>query len=135
MLPLHRPYDDHITPEADGAQALFGDEQVNTYIANEQYYPFVTRSGGLQSAAMWWSGNPSTRTAAAGYPCQRYNAQGVQWHRISGQHLYRQRTRRGQARQPGRRRFIVVWRSEGQDGSSGGVYAQRYDAAGATAGQ
>ena len=30
--------------------------------------------------------------------------------------------------------FVVVWRSEGQDGSGGGVYAQRFDAAGAALG-
>ena len=30
--------------------------------------------------------------------------------------------------------FVVVWTSAGQDGSLGGVYGQRYDAAGATAG-
>jgi VCBS repeat-containing protein len=30
--------------------------------------------------------------------------------------------------------FVVVWRSEGQDGSSGGVYARRYDDSGATLG-
>ena len=30
--------------------------------------------------------------------------------------------------------FIVTWRSEGQDLSSGGIYAQRYDAAGNTVG-
>lgn len=30
--------------------------------------------------------------------------------------------------------FVVAWRSEGQDGSGGGVYAQRFDAAGARLG-
>ncbi|MBK7954247.1 MAG: hypothetical protein IPK02_09950 [Candidatus Accumulibacter sp.] len=126
----------NITPEADGAQALFGDEQVNTFIANDQYYPFVR---GLQGAnagsyVVVWQSNLQDGDGW-GIFAQRYNAQGVQ---VGSEFQVNTYTPAAQTEAKlaslADGGFVVVWRSEGQDGSSGGVYGQRYDASGAPAG-
>ena len=71
-----------VTPELDGASRLFGEQQVNSYEADQQTTPAVSSLQGPN---------------AGGY--------------------------------------VVVWRSDGaQDGSSYGVFGQRYDAKGAAVG-
>ena len=126
----------NITPEIDGASALSGDEQVNTFIANDQYYPFVARlaGGNAGSYVVVWQSNLQDGNGW-GIHGQRYNAQGVQVGTEFQVNTYAYNTQTAAhvaALADGG--FVVVWRSEGQDGSSGGVYAQRFGADGAPAG-
>ncbi|HRL76514.1 MAG TPA: PKD domain-containing protein, partial [Candidatus Accumulibacter phosphatis] len=125
-----------ISPEDDGAQPLFGDEQVNTYEAGDQYYPRVVGLEGPNAGSyvvVWRS--PGEDGSGNGVFAQRYNADGVQ----VGTEFQVNTYASNEQTEPmvaslANGGFVVVWRSEGQDGSSGGVYAQRYGADGSAAG-
>ncbi|MCM8611447.1 hypothetical protein, partial [Accumulibacter sp.] len=125
-----------ITPEDEGVQPLTSDEQVNTYMPGDQYYPRVVGLEGPNAGSyvvVWRS--PTEDGSGTGVFAQRYNAQGVE---VGTEFQVNTYASNDQAEPMvaslANGGFVVVWRSEGQDGSSGGVYAQRYDLNGAPAG-
>ncbi|HNH93231.1 MAG TPA: hypothetical protein PK279_12395, partial [Accumulibacter sp.] len=126
----------NVTPEIDGAQALTGDEQVNTWTAGDQLYPFVAGLVGANAGGYVVVWQSSAQDGSGwGVHGQRYNAQGMQLgseFQVNSYTAGDQTEAKVAALADGG--FVVVWRSEGQDGSSGGVYAQRYDADGDPAG-
>ncbi|MBO3705820.1 MAG: hypothetical protein J5X21_05380 [Candidatus Accumulibacter sp.] len=126
----------NITAEDEGVQPLFGDEQVNTYEPGDQYFPRVVGLEGPNAGSyvvVWQS--PNEDGSGNGVFAQRYNAQGVQVGTEFQANTYASNDQTApMVASLANGGFLIVWRSEGQDGSSGGVYAQRYGADGAPAG-
>jgi hypothetical protein len=114
-----------------------GEFRVNTFTANSQ-----TFSENNQSIAMNANGDFVVSWASSGQDgsgfgvyAQRYNSAGVAQgseFRVNsfttGDQMYRS------VAMDAAGNFIVVWTSDGQDGSSGGIYGQRYNAAGVAQG-
>ena len=106
-----------------------GDEfQVNTYTTNRQADPVAAMdaSGGFVIA---WRGEGDEDDA--GIYAQRFDASGAT---LGGQIPVNRYTDNTQAApavaMDGDGDFVVAWESLGQDGSQGGIFAQRFDAAG-----
>lgn len=127
----------NIIPEDEGVQPLFNDEQVNTYEPGEQYYPRVVGLEGPNAGSyvVVWESRAGDDGSGYGVFAQRYNAQGVQVGTQFQANTYASNNQsEPMVASLANGGFIIVWRSEGQDGSSGGVYAQRFGADGAPAG-
>ena len=113
--------------------AVGGEVQVNTYTAGFQGIPSVTAlvDGGF---VVSWQSNGQDGDWGGVY-LQRYDAAGVA---VGGEVQVNSHTADFQgnpsitALPSGG--FVVSWQSNGQDGDGGGVYLQRYDAAGVAVG-
>jgi hypothetical protein len=118
---------------AAAGSPLGGEFQINTYTTSYQVGAAVAMDPQGNFVVVWHSdGQDGSNTGVFGH---RYDAAGsplgaeflVNSYRTSYQHLPAvAMDRLG--------RFVVVWRSAGQDGSGYGVFAQRYDAAGSPLG-
>ncbi len=100
--------------------------RVNTVFKNSQSFPAVAMNAAGASVVVWrnFAGEPEIRA-------QRFNSAGVAIGPELGVNTYTD----GVQDHPDvaiddAGRFVVVWESFGQDGSSYGVYAQRYGTAG-----
>ena len=113
--------------------AVGGEVQVNSHTASFQGYPSVTAlvDGGF---VVSWQSNRQDGSSFGIY-AQRYDAAGVA---VGGEVQVNSHTAGSQgnpsitALVDGG--FVVSWESDGQDGDWGGVYLQRYDAAGVAVG-
>ena len=118
----------------DVSGAAVGEEfRVNTYTANRQIYSTVTTlsDGGF---LMTWS-SAAQDGSDFGVFAQRYDASGLRSggeFRVNSYTASNQTFSAATALSDGG--FLVTWQSLGQDGSGFGIFAQRYDAAGAKAG-
>ncbi|NOT16046.1 MAG: hypothetical protein HOP21_10865, partial [Methylotenera sp.] len=109
-------------------QAQGAEFQVNTYTINHQEAPSITALADGGFVVSWQSYQDES---GAGIYAQRYNAAGeVQGgeFRVNTHTFNEQFSASITALADGG--FVVSWTSDGQDGSSGGIYAQRYNAAG-----
>ena len=103
--------------------------RVNTYTSGDQYAAEVRSDGALDFVVAWQSAGQDgsgygvfgQRFAASGAPS------GVEF-RVNTQTTSDQSRPTVAMDQSGN--FVAAWQSAGQDGSGGGVFAQRYDAAG-----
>ena len=110
-----------------GARVL-GEFQVNTATTGYQQDPSVASlSNG--SFVVTWTGRDS---AAEGIYAQRYSAAGA---RVGSEFRVNTHTANTQRRPSvaalANGGFVVIWQSWGQDGFEGGIFGQRYSAAGA----
>jgi hypothetical protein len=110
-----------------------GEFQVNTYTTDYQSAPAVAADTGGNFVVVWQSNTQDG--SSSGVLGQRYDAAGAA---LGGEFRVNTYTMGYQgapavAADAGGN-FVVVWASSGQDGSSGGIFGQRYDAAGAALG-
>ncbi|WP_198157066.1 PKD domain-containing protein, partial [Aquincola tertiaricarbonis] len=123
----------NVTPEADGAQALFGNELVNTYAPDTQNLPAITRLADGGYVIVWTSqGQDGWGT---GVHAQRFDANGVpvgSEFQANTYTPYDQVAPTAAGLASGG--FVLMWTSQNQDGSGSGVYGQRFDANGVPAG-
>jgi hypothetical protein len=110
-----------------------GEFRVNTYTTNDQRFPAVAMDGGGNFVVVWTSEvYDGDASAVVG---QRYDAAGVP---LGGEFQVNVYTtglqRRPAVAMDSRGNFVVVWESDGQDGSSYGVFGRRFDAAGVSLG-
>jgi hypothetical protein len=118
----------------DAAGAVRGGEfQVNTYTSGRQYRPSVALDGAGHSVVVWQSRTQDG--SGEGIFAQRYDAAGAKW---GGEFQVNTYTTGGQfgpaISSDAVGNFVVAWDSYSQDGSLEGIFAQRYDAAGAKRG-
>ncbi|MDD3329513.1 MAG: hypothetical protein PHW25_20735, partial [Zoogloea sp.] len=107
--------------------------RVNTATSTHQYEPDVAASADGRFVVVWRSDGQDG--SGAGVYAQRYNADGSLAggeFRVNSTTASSQYEARVAALEGGG--FVVVWRSDSQDGSGAGVFGQRYDAAGVAAG-
>jgi hypothetical protein len=110
-------------------QPAGGEFRVNTYTTTAQYTPAVALDVGAGFVVIW--GSEAQDGSAVGIFGQRYDAGGAP---RGGEFQVNTYTTGGQywpavvMRPDGG--FVVVWSSADQDGSTGGVFGRRYDAAG-----
>ena len=107
--------------------------QVNTYTINDQSWPSITslNDGGFIIA--WQSGDQDG--SGYGIYAQRYDSSGNMVGTEFQVNTYTTNTQeRPSIASLSDGGFVIAWESEGQDGSSWGVYAQRYDSSGNTVG-
>lgn len=118
----------------DAAGAVVGDEfRVNTYTASRQVYSTATSLGDGGFLVTWSSAGQDG--SDFGIFAQRYDAAGLAAggeFRVNTFTIGNQNNSTVTAFADGG--FLVSWQSLGQDGSGLGIYAQRYDAAGAAVG-
>ena len=117
---------------ADGL-ALGPEFRVNTYATNHQYYPDAAALADGGFVVCWTSSAQDGSTA--GIYGQRFGADGASVgpeFRANTHITHSQEFPTLTALAPGG--FVIAWVSNGQDGGNGGIYAQRYDAAGAPTG-
>jgi|GEM_PF-1111909 len=117
----------NVTPEFDGGQPLFQEEVVNTYTPGTQSEPAMARLADGGYVTVWTStGQDGWGDGIYG---QRYDAQGVA---VGNQFQVNDYTPYDQTEPAiaglSGGGFVVVFRSQNQDSSGAGVYAQRYDA-------
>jgi len=104
--------------------------QVNTYNSNSQYGPSVAalRSGGY---VVTWTSGGQDGDDGSGVFAQRYDDAG---NKIGGEFQVNTYTAHSQYAEGvtalSEGGFVIVWESDGQDGSGFGVYSQRYDGSG-----
>jgi len=112
----------------DGVGTPVGTEfRINTSTSSFQRNPSLTSNDDGSFAAAWHS--DGTDGSATGIFVQRYDASGnpaggefqVNTHTIARQYY-------GDIASDGSGEYVVTWESDGQDGSSWGVYAQRFAA-------
>ena len=117
---------------ADGTKA--GSEfQVNTYTSNSQYTPNVAMEADGDFIVVWQSSGQDG--SSDGIYGQRHNADGTTTgseFRVNTYTSGAQREASVAVDSDGD--FVVAWRSAGQDGSSYGIFAQRFDSDGVAAG-
>ncbi len=118
----------------DGAGVQQGGEfQVNAYTTGTQYGPAVAADPTGSFVVTWTSFDQD-----GNYPgifAQRYDTAGVALggeFQVNSYTTGYQSSARVDVDATGD--FVIVWGSSGQDGASGGVFAQRYDSAGTPAG-
>jgi hypothetical protein len=102
----------------------------NTYTTNAQYTPKVATDQAGDYVAVWYSG--AQDGSGFGIYGQRYNSSGVAQGSEFRVNVYTTGNQENPVvamDQAGD--FVVAWASAGQDGSGYGVYARRYNAAGA----
>jgi len=108
--------------------------RVNTYTSSTQYQPSVAaHDGGF--VVIWTSYGNTGDTSSYGVYTQRYTNAGATVGtetRVNTTTSDQQYEPSVAARADGS--YVVVWRSDNQDGSGAGVYFQRYDTNGATQG-
>jgi hypothetical protein len=107
---------------------------VNTTTANHQYYPTITAFADSGFVVSWMSYNQDA-TDTWGIYGQRYNSSGV----AAGTEFRINTTTANHQRSPAITAladggFVVSWTSDGQNGSSYGIYGQRYNSSGVAAG-
>ena len=107
--------------------------RVNTSTTNDQYYPTVTALNDGGFLVSWASFGQDG--SSFGIYAQRYNASGAT---VGTEFLVNTSTTNDQSNPTvtalNDGGFLVSWHSNRQDGSGLGIYAQRYDASGATVG-
>ena len=118
--------------DASGS-AVGGEFQINTHASDSQHYPSAAMDGSGNFVVTWTSfGQDGSSWGVYG---QRYDASGSA---VGGEFQINTQTGGAQvypsAAMDGAGNFVVTWASFGQDGSSYGVYGQRYDASGAAVG-
>jgi hypothetical protein len=106
-----------------------GEFRVNTYTTDAQSFPRVATDAGGNFVVVWGGYGPGA--TSYNFFGQRYDAAGVP---RGGEFRVNTYTTNSQgeaavAMDPGGN-FVVIWTTSGQDGSSAGVFGQRYDAAG-----
>jgi len=110
-----------------------GEFQVNSYTTSTQEFSTVSMDAAGNFVVTWSSSGQDG--SGFGVYAQRYNAAGVAQ---GGEFKVNSYTTSDQVSSTvamdAAGDFVVVWSSNGQDGSSGGVYAQRYNAAGVAQG-
>ncbi|MCP5224097.1 MAG: cadherin-like domain-containing protein [Thauera sp.] len=126
-----------VTPELDGASRLFGEQQVNSYEADQQTTPAVSSLQGPNAGGyvVVWRSDGAQDGSSYGVFGQRYDAKGAAVgaeFQVNSQSLDAQYEPAIASLPDGG--FVVAWRSDSQDGSSAGIYAQRYGADGAAMG-
>jgi PKD repeat protein len=109
--------------------SLETDSQVNTYTTNNQSYPSVAMDASGNTVIVWQS--YAQDGSGDGIYAQRYNSAGTP---LGSEFKVNTYTTSYQAR-PSiaidiNGNFVIVWQSSGQDGSSYGIYAQRYNSTG-----
>ena len=115
-----------------GGAPLGSEQRVNTYTTSHQNEPALAAyDGGF--VVTWSSYGPDG--SGLGVQAQRYSNAGA----AVGAEFGVNTSASGNQYEPdvaatADGRFVIVWRSDGQDGSSAGVYAQRFNADGTTAG-
>ena len=110
-----------------------GEFRVNTFIASNQIAPSVAMDVGGNFVVAWNSFGQDG--SDYGIYAQRYNAAGV----AQGGELSVNTFKTGRQIEPAIALdadgdFVIAWHSDNQDGSSYGIYAQRYNAAGVAQG-
>lgn len=119
--------------DADGS-TVGVEFQVNTETDSYQYLPDIVglTDGGF---IVTWTSTGGQDGDAGGIYAQRYDASGAT---VGGEFQVNTTTTDEQrwsetvALEDGG--FVIIWTSDNQDGSGNGIYAQRYDSAGATVG-
>ncbi len=118
----------------DAAGAVVGDEtRINTTTASDQYYPAITALADGGYVVTWQSAYQDS--SGYGIYAQRYDGSGA----VVGAETRINTTTGGGQTAPAITAladggYVVTWQSANQDGSGGGIYAQRYDAAGSAVG-
>jgi len=120
-------------PAITSADTVGFEWRINSYILLSQTAPSIAMTGGGQAVVTW----ESDQQDGWGYGVygQRINNDGSflgNEFEVNSYTTYRQGSSAVAVNSSGH--FIVVWESEGQDGSGYGVYAQRYDNSGVTVG-
>ncbi len=114
---------------AQAQEPVGGEFQVNTYTTRQQDHPDISMNADGDFIIVWDSYGQDGSTS--GIYAQRYNANGVPQGAEFQVNSY---TTNSQSRPSiGMDRegdFIIAWDSYGQDGSTSGIYAQRYNANG-----
>lgn len=106
-----------------------GEFQVNTFWNGYQWGPRMAAAGAGGFVVVWNSGEQDG--SDDGVYAQRFDGSGNRLGSEFRVNSYTTGAQNGAAvAADGAGNFIVVWRSAGQDGSGGGVFAQRYDADG-----
>jgi hypothetical protein len=109
--------------------------RVNTYTTNTQAYPFVAADTATGNFVVVWNSGVQVQDGSAyGVFGQRFASSGaplgpefrVNTYTTAYQYSLRRRGLPGN--------LVVVWESSGQDGSSGGVFGQRFASSGAPLG-
>jgi hypothetical protein len=119
-----------VLPASVAAQVRAGGEfQVNTYTMLNQYHPAMAMDAAGNFVIAWASGGQDGDFY--GIFGQRYDMTGAP---VGGEFRINSHTTSFQtdpavAMEP-QGRFVVIWESKYQDGSSLGIFGQRYDAAG-----
>lgn len=109
--------------------ALGNEIQANTFITGDQTYPAVGMASDGRFVIAWQSVDQDGD--GAGIFAQRFNAGGVPAGTEFQVNTYTTSSQSAPAVAMGTDgRFVVTWTSSGQDGDSGGVYGQRFDAVG-----
>ena len=116
----------------DSSGAAAGDEfKINTYTTSSQEFSSVT-SLGQGAFVVTWSSDGQDGSSKGIYG-QRYDSSGaaagdefkINTYTTSSQEF-------SSVTSLGQGAFVVTWSSDGQDGSSKGIYGQRYDSSGAS---
>ena len=129
-------YSDIYGRRFDAAGQTVGDEfMVNTYTSDYQYNPDVTglKDGGF---VVTWRDDSGQGGHSYEVRAQVFDAAGQEVGYSFGVNTYKddyQYQAEVEALDDGG--FVVAWSSQNQDGSSYGIYAQRYDATGQTVGE
>lgn len=118
-----------------GGVPVGGEFQVNTYTAGFQERPVVSCDGAGNFVVVWESWNSPANLgqdgASGGIFAQRYDAAGL---RVGGEfqvNTFTGAEQGGPAAAHGPNGdVVVVWTSDGQDGSGGGIFGQRYTSGG-----
>ena len=115
----------NVTPEADGGSPLFGNERVNTYAPATQDNPASARLSDGGYITVWESTGQDGW--GEGVYAQRFDSQGVA---VGAEFRINSNTRDSQYEPAvaglSGGGYVVTWRSNSQDGSGTGVYAQRF---------
>jgi hypothetical protein len=111
-----------------------GEFRVNTYTTDDQGIPAVAADAGGDFVVVWQSrGQDGSNYGIFG---QRYDAAGAA---VGGEFRVNTYTTSFQSTPgvvaDGVGNFVVIWRSDGPDGSGSGIVGQRYDAAGTAVGR
>jgi hypothetical protein len=119
---------------ASSGAPLGGEFRVNTYTTGSQYHPAVSADkGGGSFVVVWQDGTtPEGGQPGRGVFGQRYSSAGS---RLGPEFQVETYTTGFQGApavvSQGAGSFVVVWHSDGQDGSDLGIYGQRYGSSGA----
>jgi len=106
--------------------------RVNTYTTGEQYDPSVAVDPAGNFVVVWRAVHDGSNNGVFG---QRYASNGAQLGAEFRVNTYTTNSQTTPAvSMDGSGNFVVVWYSQGQDGSGGGIFAQRFANSGAPAG-
>jgi len=110
-----------------------GEVRVNTVTANDQAEPYVNLASGGSFVIAWAS--TSQDGDGIGVYAKRYNASGV----AQGSEFRVNTFTSGDQTNPSvatdsTGNFVIIWESQGQDGSGKGIYGQRYNSSGVAQG-